>query len=290
VWPSSFPPSCISSLPPSAGFTLPPLHPKYSLQGTRVCDRGSHRCAENRQQAFQALLEACCHVLTHRTRTAEPTQPSPACSRRARLATGTEKGRRRKSMKTQTCGDKRAADTQRLASWREPSQVPELAAPRRSYHRLLTGPGPRRGAGPRRSRHRRLPTERRHRRREPAGAGWEAHRENGRFSPYREGGSARVGPSREGSHLAALALLSLLTEADGRQAGQVEGGAERCHQQESGRQQPHLPAWKGEGTMSRGCSPPSPGQRLAEAAGGGVTAALGPRRLRGEEVRRWAPS
>lgn len=49
--------------------------------------------------------------------------------------------------------------------------------------------------------------------------------------------------------------------------------------------------------MSRGCSPDSHGQRLAEAASaeaeagsGGVTLALGPRRLRGEEVRRWAPS
>ena len=49
--------------------------------------------------------------------------------------------------------------------------------------------------------------------------------------------------------------------------------------------------------MSRGCSPDSPGQRLAEAASGdaeggsdGVTIALGPRRLRGEELRRWVPS
>lgn len=42
------------------------------------------------------------------------------------------------------------------------------------------------------------------------------------------------GPARTGAHLAALALLALLTEADRRQAGQVEGGAERRHQKDCG--------------------------------------------------------
>lgn len=55
-------------------------------------------------------------------------------------------------------------------------------------------------------------------------------------------GTARVGPAREGSHLAALGLLALLTEADGRQPGQVEGGSERRHQQECGSKQRHLAA------------------------------------------------
>lgn len=102
---------------------------------------------------------------------------------------------------------------------------------------------------------------------------------------------------RKRSHLAALAFLSLLTEADRRQAGQIKGGAERCHQQKSGRQQPHLLASRGEGTISRGCSPSSPNQRLAEAVSaeaeagnGGVTTALRPRRLRSEAARPWAPS
>lgn len=110
-------------------------------------------------------------------------------------------------------------------------------------------------------------------------------------------GAAAGPPCREGAHLAALALLALLAEADGRQAGQVEGGAEPRRQQESGRQQPHLPARRGEGTMSRGGGRGSPEQRRAEAAAseaeagpGGVTGASRPRRLRGEAVRRGAPS
>lgn len=55
-------------------------------------------------------------------------------------------------MKIQTCKTKRAADTNRMASWRGLSQVWELATPRVSYHRLLTGPDRRRSAGPRRGR------------------------------------------------------------------------------------------------------------------------------------------
>lgn len=45
--------------------------------------------------------------------------------------------------------------------------------------------------------------------------------------------------------------------------------------------------------MSRGGTPDCHGQRLAEAAeagSGGVTTALRAQRLRGEGVRRWAPS
>lgn len=61
-------------------------------------------------------------------------------------------------------------------------------------------------------------------------------------SPAALGGTPCVGPSREGSHLAAFGLLPLLTEADRRQAGQVESGTERCHKQKTGCQQPHLPA------------------------------------------------
>lgn len=66
------------------------------------------------------------------------------------------------------------------------------------------------------------------------------------------------------SHLAALALLVVVAEADGRQAGQVEGGAEMGQQQDAGRQQPHLPASGGEGSMRRGGSPDShpPGSAL----------------------------
>lgn len=82
----------------------------------------------------------------------------------------------------------------------------------------------------------------------------------------RSEGTARVGPAGAGSHLAALGLLALLTEADGRQPGQVEGSAERRHQQECGSQQPHLAAWTGKGTMRRNCSPKRPEQRLAETA------------------------
>lgn len=102
----------------------------------------------------------------------------------------------------------------------------------------------------------------------------------------------RAGPSRRGSHLAALALLVVVTEADGRQAGQVESRTKRGQQQEAGRRQPHLPAWRGEGSMSRGDSSRVPGQRLSEAAPG--EAAASQRRLGAApapwRVRRWAPS
>lgn len=93
-------------------------------------------------------------------------------------------------------------------------------------------------------------------------------------------GEHRAGPSCQGSHLAALALLVVVTEADGRQAGQVESGTKGSQQQEAGRQQPHLPAWRSEGSMSRCDSSRFPGQRLSEAAPTEAAALASQRRRR----------
>lgn len=69
---------------------------------THVLYQELPHCAETRKQAFQTLLRGCGDVLTHRTRTAEPIQPSPACSRRARSVTetGMDRGREKKKKKT----------------------------------------------------------------------------------------------------------------------------------------------------------------------------------------------
>lgn len=64
---------------------------------THVLYQELHPCAKTRKQAFQTLLRGCCDVLTHHTHTAEPIQPSPVCSRRARSVTetGIDRGRKR---------------------------------------------------------------------------------------------------------------------------------------------------------------------------------------------------
>lgn len=69
---------------------------KTLLQETRALYQQLHHCTENRTLAFQTLLEGCCDVLTHHTRMAELIQPSPVCSRRARLMTETRKAMRKK--------------------------------------------------------------------------------------------------------------------------------------------------------------------------------------------------
>lgn len=172
------------------GFTLPSLHPKHHIQETRILYQELHHCTENRKQAFQTFLEACCYVLTHHTRMAEPIQQSPVCSRRARLVTETGKDRGRKSMKIQTCKNKCATNTKRIASWQELLQVSELTIPQRSYHRLLTGPDRRGGAGPRQSRPpsaapppQEAATRNEAPAKDPPVTDWKVQRERGRFSP-----------------------------------------------------------------------------------------------------------
>lgn len=100
VWPLSFPPSCTSFLPPSTAFTLHPWVQNTACKKHTRCLSGCPAApgTENRlSERFRS--PAYPQVLTHHTRTAEPIQPSPVCSRRVRLATETAKGRRR-NMKT----------------------------------------------------------------------------------------------------------------------------------------------------------------------------------------------
>lgn len=139
--------SCILVLLMSTGFALLSVHPKQSFlyiqnkaykKQEYLC-YGLYHCTKNREQAFQMRLQACCDVLTHHTHRAEPIQPSPVCSQRARLVTETEK----RSVKIQICKIRRTANTKRITNCQELIKV----TARQSYYTLLTGPD--RSAGPR---------------------------------------------------------------------------------------------------------------------------------------------